>query len=79
MASYPACGAWGHSKSEALEALKDMTEVFIGVMQDSGESVYADSVEDDNPFRQEGIVVVGDASWDSASVRNDILSIPVHA
>ena len=79
LASYPACCAWGYSKSEALEALKNMTEVFVGVMKDSGESVYADSVEDHDFSGQKGIAVVGDAIWDSASVQNDVLSVPVHA
>ena len=79
LTSYPACSVWGHSKGEALDALKDMFEVFVGVMQDSGEAVYADSVEDENLNNLTRAVLVGDASWDSASVQNDTLSVPVHA
>lgn len=79
LSSYPACSVWGHSESEAIEALKEMFEVFVGVMQDSGEVVYADSVEDENVKNLTGAVPVGEASWDSASVKNDTLSVPVYA
>ena len=44
LASYPACAAWGDTKDEALEALKDMTLVFLEVMEDTDEKVYADSM-----------------------------------
>ena len=46
LTSYPACGTWGYTKDEAAEALAEMTVVFLEVMQDSGEPVYADSVGD---------------------------------
>ena len=45
LSSYPACGAWGDSKAEALDALADMTVVFLEVMSDAGEPVHPDSVE----------------------------------
>ena len=37
LTSYPACTAWGHTKSEALQALADMTVVFLEVISDDGE------------------------------------------
>lgn len=43
LSSYPACTAWGHTRAEALDALADMTVVFLEVMSDAGEPVYAKS------------------------------------
>ena len=45
LTTYPACGTWGYTKNEAAEALVEMTVVFLEVMQDSGELIYADSVD----------------------------------
>ena len=39
LASYPACGAWGDTKDEALEALREMTVLFLEVMEEAGEVV----------------------------------------
>ena len=39
LSSYPACTAWGHTKSEALDALAEMTVVFLEVMSDDGEPI----------------------------------------
>ena len=45
LTSYPACGTWRDTKEEALEALSEMTLVFLDVMEESGQRVQADSVE----------------------------------
>lgn len=82
LASYPACGAWGDTKDEALEALADMSLVFLGVMADAGESVYADSVEPRSDYGVigAGLVNLGGAVLDGmASVSNDLIRIPVPA
>ena len=78
LTSYPACGAWGDTKSEALDALADMTAVFLEVMADAGEPVYADSVD---PFDVHNQVVElgGKALSGTASVNNESISIPVSA
>ena len=59
LTSYPACGTWGDSRQEALEALAEMTVVFLEVMQDAGEQIRADSVEAPGTFNQMAAEVVG--------------------
>ena len=79
LASYPACGVWGDTKHEALEALADMSLVFLGVMADAGEPVYADSVEPRSDYgaMSAGLVNLGGAVLDvTASVSNDLIRIP---
>ena len=77
LASYPACGAWGYSKQEALEALKEMTEVFLEVMADSNELVNADSVGYEDTPSQTILARAGYVDADSA--RSESISIPVPA
>ena len=82
LASYPACGAWGNTKHEALEALADMTIVFLEVMVDAGENVYADTVEQQDSYAQIDACMVnlGNAVLDgTASVSNDLIRIPLPA
>ena len=86
LSSYPACGAWGDTKSEALEALADMTAVYLEVMADAGDPVYADSVEpdDERPEEQRNLVdLVGNVPSGTppikASVSDASIKIPVAA
>ena len=41
----PGCAAWGHSQEEALSALKDAAEAFIGDMVEAGEELPRTSLE----------------------------------
>ena len=75
LTTYPACGTWGDTKNEAAEALVEMTVVFLEVMQDSGELVYADSVEADNAFSQMAAEVVGFGNM--ATVGGQIIRVPM--
>ena len=75
LTSYPACGTWGDTKNEAAESLVEMTVVFLEVMQDSGEPVYADSVETDDAFRQ---VVAGAVDFDAmATIGGQSIRVPM--
>ena len=74
LTSHPACGSWGDTKNEAAQALLEMTVVFLEVMQDSGEPVYADSVENDDAFKR---VVVESVDFDSmATVGSQTIRVP---
>ena len=75
LASYPACAAWGDTREEALQALADMTVVFLGVMQDSGEPVHADNVGTQDAFGQAAVGMVNPNSM--ASVVGDTIRIPI--
>ena len=80
LSSYPACGAWGVTKTEALQALADMTVVFLEVMSDAGEPVYADSVEPQDGYEPTSAIKVelGDSTLPgTASVNNETIRIPV--
>ena len=77
LTSYPACGTWGDTKDEAAEALVEMIGVFMDVMQDSGEPVYADSVETQDTFSQMVVGAVDIASV--ASVGGETIRIPISA
>ena len=46
LTSYPACGTWGYTKIEAVTALEGMVLVFMEVMEDRKEPVYAGEVRD---------------------------------
>ena len=41
----PGCAAWGYSQEEALRALKDAAEAYIGDMVDAGEELPTKGVE----------------------------------
>ena len=41
----PGCAAWGYSQEEALDALKDAAQVYIGDMMDAGEELSTKGVE----------------------------------
>ena len=78
LSSYPACSAWGETKEEALQALADMTVVFLGVMQDSSETVHADSTEHDGNYVEmdAGIVNLDEVILgDTAFVKNEVIGI----
>lgn len=77
LASYPACGAWGDTRQEALEALTEMAVVFLEVMEEAGEPVYPDSVEQGNSLDQKAVDAAGCVS--EVSVYSESISIPVHA
>ena len=82
LSSYPACGAWGDTKSEALDALADMTVVFLEVMADAGDPVYPDSVEPhDSHARQDAgfVNLSGKILAGTASVSNETITIPAPA
>ena len=82
LSSYPACGAWGDTRSEALLALADMTVVFLEEMSDAGEPVHADSVEpheDGSPARGGIVDLGGDELNGGAMVNNGSILIPVSA
>ena len=40
----PGCAAWGHSKQEALQALKDAAEAYLEDMLEAGEELPTDGV-----------------------------------
>ncbi|MGH9340804.1 MAG: type II toxin-antitoxin system HicB family antitoxin [Acidobacteriota bacterium] len=42
--SLPGCTAWGYTKHEALEALKDATELYLQDMLEAGEEVPKEGV-----------------------------------
>ena len=77
LASYPACGAWGDTKQEALEALTDMATVFLEVMEDAGEPVRPDGVENGSSSEQRAADAAGHVS--GVSVYGESISIPVQA
>ena len=35
----PGCAAWGHSKEEALEAIKETTQAFLEVLVEKGQRI----------------------------------------
>jgi predicted RNase H-like HicB family nuclease len=35
----PGCAAWGHSKAEALEAIKETTQAFLEVLVETGQRI----------------------------------------
>lgn len=35
----PGCAAWGHSKEEALEAIKETTQAFLEVLVETGQHI----------------------------------------
>jgi predicted RNase H-like HicB family nuclease len=37
----PGCAAWGHSKEEALEAIKETTQAFLEVLVEKGQRIPA--------------------------------------
>jgi predicted RNase H-like HicB family nuclease len=41
----PGCAAWGHTKEEALAALKDATELYVQDMLEAGEELPKEGVE----------------------------------
>ena len=41
----PGCTAWGHTKAEALVALKDAAEAYLQDMQDAGQELPKEGVE----------------------------------
>ena len=41
----PGCTAWGHTKQEALEAIKDAAGVYLSDLLDAGEQLPAEGVE----------------------------------
>ncbi len=43
--SLPGCTAWGHTKNEALIALKDAAEAYLEDMREAGEDLPKEGVE----------------------------------
>ena len=77
LASYPACGAWGDTKDEALEALRDMTVLFLEVMEEAGEVVCPDTVVEANDTFGETIDGTPKSPY-IASIRGEAISILTH-
>lgn len=45
ISALPGCSAWGYTKKEALEALKDAAELYIQDMIEEGEKLPKDGVQ----------------------------------
>ena len=45
--SLPGCAAWGHTRNEALEALREGAEAFVECMKENGDPIPDDRIDTD--------------------------------